>query len=277
MSVILSAMRLAVLACAALTSAACARGTSDGPPADVDASEPDAARAIDAPLPEPDASMSDAPTPDAGSIDASMADASMADASMADASMADASMADASTTDASTTDASTTDASTLCAHPTSGTLLTFDFTGQPGNQASTSPSSSAAGITGGAIARAAALTAVSGNNSINASNWGQGSAPDGTRYFTFTVTPDPTCVLDLTTLTVDTKSSTTGPSSGAVATSADAFASTKTFTTNGTSPVALSVTGAAGAIEVRVYGFAAGSTGGTMRIQGTLTLAGALR
>jgi hypothetical protein len=41
--------------------------------------------------------------------------------------------------------------------------------------------------------------------------------------------------------------------------------------------VPLSITGASGAVEVRVYGFHATSTGGTMRVQTSLAISGDLR
>jgi hypothetical protein len=165
----------------------------------------------------------------------------------------------------------------LCANPTNGALLTFDFSGALGSQTSTAPTSSAAGITAGALTRSAALTAVAGSGSINASDWATGGSRDATRYYTFTLTPDAGCSLDLTSMSIDTKTSTSGPSSAAIATSADAFASTTSFTPNSVAPVTLAISGETGAVEVRVYGFGAAATGGTLRIQTTLTVSGALR
>jgi len=40
--------------------------------------------------------------------------------------------------------------------------------------------------------------------------------------------------------------------------------------------VTLAVTGSTSAVEVRIYGWNASSAGGTMRLEGTLTLTGAL-
>jgi hypothetical protein len=164
-----------------------------------------------------------------------------------------------------------------CANTFSGTLGTFDFTTELGSQASTASKSAAPGVTVGSISRSGALTAVAGAGSINASNWATASQLDATRYFTFTLTPDPACALDLTTVTLDTKASGTGPVSAAIATSADGFKAAKVFAVGGVGPQAISVTGANGAVEVRIYGYSASATGGTMRIQGTLTVAGALK
>lgn len=158
----------------------------------------------------------------------------------------------------------------------SGTLATYDFTGEPGNQTSTKPTSSAANVTAGAISRATSLTATTGVDSINSSNWATSTKVDTTRYYTFTLTPQGSCTLDITKLSITTKASSTGPASGSVATSEDKFATTTSFTPNTTATPSLSVNGATGAVEVRVYGFGGSSTGGTMRVDSTLTVSGAL-
>lgn len=157
-----------------------------------------------------------------------------------------------------------------------GTLATFDFSGQPGNQVSTPAASSATNVTASAITRASALTAVSGANSINSSSWSTSSSVDSSRYYTFSLTPGSGCALDVGSLALTTQASSTGPTQGAVATSDDNFASTASLASNGPTTATLSVSGATGAVEIRVYGFGASSAGGTMRITGTLTVSGTL-
>jgi hypothetical protein len=166
-----------------------------------------------------------------------------------------------------------------CATPMTGALAVWSFTGAAGNQAQTDPSMTATGVTATAVTRAAGLVAAAGANSINSSMWSMSTTIDPAFYYTFTVTPPTGCAMDLTQLTVDTKSSTTGPHGAAVGTSADAFAATTTIMPTDSAPqnATLSVSGATGATEVRVYGWAATGTAGTMRIQTTLTLTGTLR
>ncbi len=233
---------LGAVSFALLTAVGCAQAKSAG-----DATRADASTDVDAP-----ASDIDAPPgrPDASDIDANPS-------------------IDASTTP----DAPPTG----CAHPFTGTLVTFDFTGATGSQTSTQPKSTAAGILGGPISRSSGLTATSGAGSINSSGWPTTTTLDATKYYTFTITPDPTCVLDLTSMSIDTKSSSTGPASAAVATSADNFAGDTTFAPSTVANVTLSVTGSSAAVEVRVYGYHASSTSGTFRIENTLTISGALR
>ena len=156
-----------------------------------------------------------------------------------------------------------------------GVLATWDFTGQAGSQAATSPTSLASGVTAGSVTRAVALTAVSGLNSINASGWPTTATLDLTKYFAFTLTPPSGCTLDVASLSIDVKSSGTGPSVGKVATSADNFQATIVVSTSVPSAPALAITNAA-MLEVRVYGYTASSASGTMRIQNTLTATGSL-
>jgi hypothetical protein len=161
-----------------------------------------------------------------------------------------------------------------CAY--TGTLATFDFSGEPGNQTSTPATSTATHVTAGDISRASALTAVSGTNSINSSAWATSSSVDPTRYYTFSLTPGSGCALDVGSVTVSMQASATGPTQGAVATSDDNFGATAAVASTGTTTATLSVSGATGAVEVRVYGYGASAAGGTMRINGTLTVSGSL-
>ena len=50
-----------------------------------------------------------------------------------------------------------------------------------------------------------------------------------------------------------------------------------TPTVVGTASIALGGASAAGAIEVRIYGYGASSAAGTFRVENTLTLAGTIR
>ena len=110
---------------------------------------------------------------------------------------------------------------------------------------------------------------------MNASDWPTGGADD-TKHYVFTVTPPAGCSIKLTSLSIDLKASASGPSSAAVATSVDGFASMKpaTVTTaGGASTVTLSGTSSS-AIEIHVLGYNASSSAGTMRIETTLSLTG---
>jgi len=73
------------------------------------------------------------------------------------------------------------------------------------------------------------------------------------------------------------KASATGPSTADVATSADSFA-THSASFSSTSTPSVTLAGASGSspIEVRVYGYGASGSSGTLRIENTLTLSGSI-
>lgn len=157
-----------------------------------------------------------------------------------------------------------------------GVLATYAFAGETGSQTQTVATTTATGVTAGPIKRAAPLTATSGAASINSTNWATATTVDLTKFYTFTIAPPASCAMTLTTIAIDVKSSGTGPASGALATSSDNYGTFKTVSTGTPSTVTASVTSSA-MVEVRVYGYGASSTGGTMRVQGTLTINGAIQ
>jgi len=159
----------------------------------------------------------------------------------------------------------------------SGVMVTYAFAGAAGNQASTAASSTATGVTASPVTRAATLTAVSGANSINSSNWPTAATIDPTKYYSFSITPPSGCALTLTSAAVDAKASGTGPASAAIATSVDSYATTAAVSTAAASTPTLSVSGATSAVEIRIYGYGATATGGTLRLQTTLTISGSLQ
>ncbi len=163
-----------------------------------------------------------------------------------------------------------------CATPASGILATWTFTGATGSQAMTAATSSVTGLTAGQVSRAASLTVASGQNSINSTNWGTTATRDATRYYTVTLTPPSGCKLDLTSAAIDAKASGTGPAAAAVSTGADTFAGTVSLSTSVASTPSLAITDVTTALEIRIYGYNASSTTGTMRLQNTLTFTGSL-
>ena len=161
--------------------------------------------------------------------------------------------------------------------PFTGALAAFDLTSAPGNQTSTPATNVAADVTAGDLSRSSALTATSGAGSINSSNWATSTAADTTRYYTFKLTPKSGCALDLTSLSVTTAASKTGPTLASVATSDDNFGAMTAVSVGASDSPALAVSGASNAVEVRLYGYAASATTGTLRISGTLTVSGSLK
>lgn len=216
-----------------------------------------------------DAPSADAPAPDPVAVDATI-DAFVVDAAIAGEAAADGAMVDAA--DA----AVSSDAASPCG-AMSGTLASFDFKGEPGNQLSSAPVFAAKGITASAIARALALKSATGANSIAASGWTSSASPDATEYFTFTLTPAASCTLSLASIAIDGKVIGAGPASAAIATSADGFVTNTKFLPGSASTVALPSPSKAGAIEVRLYGFLAQDPNASWRVQNALIVSGALK
>jgi hypothetical protein len=163
-----------------------------------------------------------------------------------------------------------------CTTPFTGTLASWSFSGQPGSQQSQAATSTATGVDAGLLARSAALTAVSGSSSINSSGWTTSSSRDGSEYYTLTLAPPSGCEMDLTGLSTDGKSSSTGPASAEASTSADSFGAEASVSTSGTSTPTLTVTDQTASVEIRIYGFSASSGEGTFRLEGTLSVTGSL-
>jgi len=159
----------------------------------------------------------------------------------------------------------------------SGVLATWDFSGDTGNEASKAVASTAANITAGAFARGSGLTATTGSGSINSSNWPTAASADATKYYTVTITPAAGCTMDLTSVAIDARASASGPATAGVGTDADQFMYGSQVSTTAPSTPALSVTGATGAVEIRIYGWSATGGTGTFRVQNTFSVSGSLQ
>ncbi len=157
-----------------------------------------------------------------------------------------------------------------------GVLASYSFAAEPGSQPSTAAGTTAPGVTAGDFARAPSLTAATGASSMNSSNWAMGAQRDDTKYYALTLTAPAGCSLALTSIAVDVKTSSTGPAQAEIATSADSFSQSASIATASTSTATLSAT-ASGMLEVRFYGYSASGAAGTMRVQNTLTLTGAIQ
>jgi hypothetical protein len=162
----------------------------------------------------------------------------------------------------------------VCATPLgSGAYATYDFTGSPGTQNSTAVTTVLPGVTATDVSRSAMLTPTAAVDAISSSDWSSGPL-DPARYYTFTITPMGLCTLRLQSLLINVASNATGPKHVAFATSVDKFAK-PVIVAPGYWVITLPAAALA-PIEVRVYGYDAQLPTGTMRIQNTLTVTGAL-
>ncbi len=158
-----------------------------------------------------------------------------------------------------------------------GSLVSYDPTGQPGDQAS---QAATPGINGGANITFSSLTrgsvsANAGSNSFNSNFWSLGStfasAQTGNDYIEFTITPSGGFQFSIATFRIRNRRSTTGPSNVSLRSSLDGFSTdvrawspttadaTETFTPSG-------LTNVTSAVTFRIFGWNATSDAGTFRI-----------
>jgi hypothetical protein len=156
------------------------------------------------------------------------------------------------------------------------TLIQYDFTGEPGNQASTAATDVSAGVTGYSFTRGAGLNAPSGSNSINAN----GFNAQATDYLTFGLDIVSGFTASVDQILIGTRSSGTGPGSINLLASLDggAFMTVATFAQRGTNDLYQNLTfNALNATTSIVFRLAAANqtsanggtvaSGGTFRVQ----------
>jgi hypothetical protein len=165
---------------------------------------------------------------------------------------------------------------TTCSMRFTGVLASWVMTGQTGSEVSVGAMTNAPGITASALSRAAPLTAASGTGSINSTGWPSTAVLDATKYYSVALTPPSGCKLAVMSLATDVLSSATGPMNASVATSSDNFVASAIVPTTVTGTPAL-VVASTGMLEFRIFGFNASATTGTMRVQNTLAITGALQ
>jgi hypothetical protein len=161
-----------------------------------------------------------------------------------------------------------------CTEGGAGQIALWDLTGATGDQASSPASMTLPGVTSQPLTRSPSLMATVGTNSINSSNWPTGGTADSASYYTLALAAPSGCALQVTGIMLDVKSSSSGPASGSLATSEDGFSQQVPVSTSVPGNVSISVTAASGMLELRVSGFAAGASTGTMRIENQLVITG---
>ena len=105
-------------------------------------------------------------------------------------------------------------------------ILTFDFNGLAGNEATANSNSNDPNISASVISRGTGLTASNNGGRFNATSWALGSianAITGNDYMEFTITPNGGCNYSITSIDVQMQRSATGPSAIALRSSADDF------------------------------------------------------
>ena len=152
-----------------------------------------------------------------------------------------------------------------------GQILTFDFAGLAGNEATANSNTNNTNLTSSNISRGAGLTASTNGDRFNATDWAVSSianAVTGNDYMQFTVTPNSGFQFSVSSIVFQIQRSSTGFTALALRSSVDGYASNldaqKSITDN-TSTQTVTFTFAQSnsstAVTYRLYGFAEAGTG----------------
>jgi len=157
-------------------------------------------------------------------------------------------------------------------------ILTFDFNGLAGSEASAASNSNDANLSSATITRGAGLTASNNGNRFNATSWAVttiSNAVSGNDYMEFTITPNSGFEFNVTTMVFNVQRSGTGLRGIALRSSLDSYAAnidTEMAIADNTSTQVItftvSQTGNTSAVTYRIYGWAE-ATGGSGGFEGT--------
>ncbi|MGH1386495.1 lamin tail domain-containing protein [Kordia sp.] len=159
-----------------------------------------------------------------------------------------------------------------------GQILTFDFNGLAGNEASAVSNTNDANLSTSTITRGSGLTASNNGNRFNATSWATTSianAVSGNDYMEFTITPNSGFDFNVTTMVFNVQRSGTGLSAISLRSSLDSYAANidaeMAIVDNTSTQVitfTVSQTGNSAAVTYRIYGFSE-STGGSGGFEGS--------
>ncbi|WP_298417149.1 lamin tail domain-containing protein [uncultured Kordia sp.] len=157
-------------------------------------------------------------------------------------------------------------------------IITFEFNGLTGNEASAVSNSNDANLSTSTITRGSGLTASNNANRFNAQSWATTSianAVSGNDYMEFTITPNSGYEFSVTTMVFNVQRSGTGPRGLALRSSIDSYAANidteMAIADNGSTQVitfTVSQTGNTAAVTYRIYGWAE-ATGGSGGFEGS--------
>ncbi len=148
-----------------------------------------------------------------------------------------------------------------------GQILTFEFDGIGGSEATVNSNTNDANLASSTISRGSGLSGQNNQDRFNSKNWSLNTL-DLTDYLSFTVSPNAGYQVSITSIEIKHERSSQGPTSFALRSSIDGFSTDLgTFTSPNTNllqdVINLNISNQASAIEFRIYGFSAGNDIGT--------------
>jgi len=151
-----------------------------------------------------------------------------------------------------------------------GQILTFDFAGYAGNEASGTSNFNNSGLTSSTITRGTGLTAGSNADRFNATGFTTSATLDANDYFQFNVTPNSGKKFSVSSIEIKFQRSGTGPLKFALRSSQDSYASNldgeksgTDVTTTQTFTFTFSANDIASAVNFRLYCYSAEAGTGT--------------
>lgn len=162
-------------------------------------------------------------------------------------------------------------------------IITYSFTGQPGDQVATPATTVDVHVTASSLVRGSGLSIQSTANSMNAASWSL-LAIDLTDYYGFSLAPVSGYQMSLTSISFAERRSLTGIREFQLRSSLDGFSTAvagaiiavpdNSNVRDQTINLGASFTSLSGLVEFRLYGYSAEGGSGTWRLQNHSTLGG---
>lgn len=164
--------------------------------------------------------------------------------------------------------------SSFCAAALDAQIVTYNFTGAAGNQATQPTASVAANVTASVISRGSGVTANSAGSSISSNGWTTAASIDVNDYYEFSITPASGYRIDVGTLSFAERRSNTGIRNWEIRTSLNSFSTVvgsasvpdNDLTRNQSVIFGDAYNSISSTLTIRIYGFAAEAGTGTWRL-----------
>jgi hypothetical protein len=155
--------------------------------------------------------------------------------------------------------------------PAEAQILTFSFSGNNGDEPDFPSSSNSGGIQASLISRGSDIAAAASGDRFNSINWTTGSTPDVNDYIEYTIMPAGGYKIDITSIQLQHRRSSTGPRKFIIRTSVDGFATNASGeltvpdvnTQQNNSLALLMPLSTTAPVTFRIYGYAAETTSGS--------------
>jgi hypothetical protein len=159
----------------------------------------------------------------------------------------------------------------LISFPAGAQILTFSFSGNNGDEINFPSSSNSGGIQASVISRGPNIAAAASGDRFNSINWTTGATPDLNGFIEYTIIPAGGYKIDITSIQLQHRRSSTGPRKFIIRTSVDGFTTDASGeltvpdvnTQQNNSLALLMPLSTTAPVTFRIYGYAAETTSGS--------------